>query len=458
MIEPRPARTLLACAAMLALSGPALAARLLPDGTSTDAWTLGNGLRVVVRNVQGADAVAIVVGYPAGRDQDPPGREGFTELMAEVAFTAPAGDVPVRTRTDLDSQRPAGWNVQVERRRTEFAELATLQQFPGVLHQVAQRMAGVRVGDADVERARTALIERRRETVGADLGVELYVAIGQHAAGWDHAAMRRWMSGEGLAGLGARDLAPRIAEAYVPARAVLSLAGDFEGIHLRAFIESEFGAIPGGTPRGDAMPAGVDSGGALLLPHPRVDPNLGGAGIIAPALSDTTHPSFYMTMLLIGMRANGAWNEPGRPSISRFQYSILDDPDVVRLYPPALGAGWRIEHMLLHMNGLVNAYDSSPISLEQVQQVRTGVEWLLGGPLPRTLAAKVRTDRSVLYRLCSAAATRELWGGESFWTDYRARFDPERSAGSDWAGYLRDPNHQFYLMYEPPPREGQGAP
>jgi hypothetical protein len=106
--------------------------------------------------------------------------------------------------------------------------------------------------------------------------------------------------------------------------------------------------------------------------------------------------------------------------------------------------------MLVQMDALVTAFDARSIEMAQVQRIRAAVEWLLGGPMPEALASRARTDRSVLYRLCSSAATRELWGGEAFWSDYRRRFDPELSAGTErWAEYLRDPAHAVMLIYDP---------
>ncbi len=443
-------RSVIACAALLALgAAPAHAARMLADSTSVDGWTLENGLRVVVRQVPGAGADVVVVAYPAGRDDDPEGEEGFTELMAEAAFMAQSGEIPARSRADLDSQRPVGWNVQVERRRTELAEMATPDQFPGVLHQVALRMRGVDLTDEVVARARTALAERRAQTVGADLGAELYVEAGQMAAGWDHARFERWMSGAGLAKLRARDLAPRIAESYVPARAVLSLAGDFRGIDLRTFIENEFGDIPAGTPRADVMPPPAQSPVSAVVKHPGLDLPVGCIGIAAPALTDSLHPSFFLTALILGAHATRLWSGTGVVR-SHFQYSILDDPSLVRLYPPIVAANWKPENMQQQLGALITTFASLTIALDQAEHMKTAVAWLLGGPLPGPLLARVRTDHAVLYRVCSNAATRELWGGEAFWEVYRRRFDPARSAGDErWPAYMKDPARAIGLIYAP---------
>jgi len=448
VIHPRFVRPLAACAALLAFAAPVHAARDVGDGTTMDGWTLANGLRVVVHDIPGAGSAAIVVAYPNGRDGDPTGQEGRAALMAEIAFTAAAGEVPARTHEDLDSQRPVGWNVQVERRRMEFAELATPDQFPGVLHQVAERMKGVRVTDADVERARTALIARRGQTIGADASAEMSVELGQRAVGWDRAAMERWMSGSGLGAVRARDATKWISDVCVPANAVLSLAGDFGSMNLRAFVENEFGAIPAGTPH--ALPERrVPEGGAVeVIPHANLDIPLGGVGLVAPALTDTLHPSFYLMALVLGSQATGMWSGPGGQQ-SRFRYSILDDPDLVRFFPPALSMVFSLDQMAIMWDTLTGAYDKMTVEMDQVMRIHSAVEWLLGGPMAEPVARRVRTDPALLYRVCSAGATRELWGGEAFWSEYRRRFDPRAGGGTAWASYLQDPAHRILLLYQP---------
>lgn len=429
---------------------PAAAQRDLDDGTTAEEWTLGNGLRVVTRHVPGADAVAIVVAYATGRDDDPAGQEGLTALMAEAAFIAPAGIVPARSREELDRLRPLGWNVQVERRRTELAEMAGPQQFPGVLQQVALRMKGPAVSDETVERALRTLKDQQQTVYAGDPGTQLYVRLGQAGAGWSEEAFARWMSGEGLDRVRAKELQARIAEAYVPARAVLSLAGDFEGVNLRAFVEREFGTIPPGTPRADALPDTARGDIARSIPYAGLAGAVGGVGIVAPALQDSLHPSFLLTTLMLGAQAGFVWGKPGPPLRSRFQFSILDDPTVARFYPPIIATTWGPMSLRGQLDALVGQFANLSIELEQARRMAEAVAWLLGGPLPAALQARVQTDHSVLYRIASAAAVRELWGGEAFWARYRQRLDPARSAGDErWIEYFKRPDRQIGIVFQP---------
>src|SRR6185436_3693847 len=94
-------------------------------------------------------------------DDDPPAMEGLGQALGELAFMGPAGDIPARNREELDSQRSLGWSFPVSRRTTLFTEVASVEQFPGVLSQAAARMRGVQVtktGLADaVNHARSEL-------------------------------------------------------------------------------------------------------------------------------------------------------------------------------------------------------------------------------------------------------------------------------------------------------------
>jgi hypothetical protein len=444
--------TLLVASLSALLPAVARAQREMSDGTTADAWTLPNGLRIVTRHVPGADAVAIVVAYPSGRDDDPAGREGLTALMAEAAFGAAAGILPARTREQLASQRPAGWNIQVERRRTELAELATPAQFPGVVQQVALRMKEPKITDALLDQARAAIAAQQSATYDRDPGVELYVRIGQIGAGWDDAAFLRWRSGEGIAKVDAREIATRIAEAYVPARAVLSLTGDFEGVNLRAFIEREFGGIPAGTPRADVMPAPAKGGGLATVDRTDTESAYGALGLVAPALTDSLHPSFLLHTLMLGTHAGNLWGKAEGPVRSRFQYSILDDPTLARFYPPILSRTWEPGHLRTQFNAAVDHFATLSIELDQVRRMEDAVSWLLGGPLPGPLLARIQKDRAVLYRVASSAAVRELWGGEAFWSEYRRRFDPAASAGDmRWSSDMKDLGRQIGVVCQHAP-------
>ena len=85
---------------------------------------------------------------------------------------------------------------------------------------------------------------------------------------------------------------------------------------------------------------------------------------------------------------------------------------------------------------------------EEFYAIQGSVRWLIGGPLSKDLRQRMDTDRGLLMTLATSAATRELWGGETFWRDYRRRFDAiERPNLSLWADYFTTPANMIQLMF-----------
>ena len=442
--------TLLILCALFAARTTLAEPRKLDDGTTVDRWTLPNGLEVVARDVPGAHAISITWGYHIGLDHDPAARPGLALLLAEVAFTAPAGDTPERTREEMESLRPQGWSLRVTPRQTLFTETATTSQFPGVLHQIAGRMRGVTVTDAEL---RSSLATVRRTLGEKYLGAAdqtLYWQVREYARGLDQGAIAALAEAKGLDDETPDSIRQAIARAYTPANGVLVLAGDLSALDLHSIIVNEFGALPAGE-RLPGPPAPHLDSATVVLKQPGVNAPVAVVGLVAPALSDSLHPSFYMAVLVLGGQAKMDWGPPARPLVTRFQYSLLDDPGFARLYPPidpkqppdprsfAATLKETVEDLL-----------AGAIQRETYDDLRYSLLWMMGGPMPSTLLDGVRQDPAALNVLCTSLASQALWGNETFWAEYRRRFDPRVSPAFDfWADWLQDPGHQVTLLLVP---------
>jgi predicted Zn-dependent peptidase len=442
--------TLLILCALFAARATLAEPLRLEDGTTVDRWTLSNGLEVVARDVPGTRVISISWGYRIGLDHDPADRPGLATLLAEVAFTAPAGDTPERTREEMESLRPQGWNLRVSRRQSLFNETATTSQFPGVLLQIAGRMRGVMVTDADLHGALVTVHRTLEERYSGTADQTLYWHVREYARGLDQAAIAALAAAKGLDRETPASVQQAIARAYVPANGVLVLAGDLSGLDLRSIIASEFGALPAGD-RLAAPPAPRFDSVTVVLQQPGLDAPVAVIGLMAPALSDTLHPSFHMALLVLGGQAKQSWDPPAHPLTTRFQYSLLEDPGFARLYPPAVPPqAPDPQNTSAILRWTVDGLQTGIIERETYDGLRHNLLWMMGGPMPKELLDGVRRDPAALNFLCASLASQALWGNEVFWAEYRRRFDASVSPEFGfWADWLRDPGHQTTLLLLP---------
>jgi hypothetical protein len=412
-------------------------------------WKLSNGMNVILQHIPDGRAISITVGYPGGSDQDPPARTGLAALLAELQFTAAAGDVPERNARDLTSQRPAGHEAKVARCFTLFSEVATRAQFPGVLHQVAERMRGVQVTPASLSAARDAARLRYHAQFEETVDVALYYEALERASGRDEAAVRRMGALPDLDRVTVAEVEPLLARAFSSRNAVVSVAGNLEGLELRPILEHEFGPLAGGTPpplppiRAAHPVSDVSKRAGLAAPA-------GVLGIQAPALTDSTHPAFYVAAVILGTQSLSTWGQPRPPLTSRFQYSVLEDPDLIRFYPPVPATARTGQDVADSFNGTLGSMDNLIVDDDSADLFREGLDWLVGGPLPERLLGHMRTESWSLILLSTSIVERELRGGDTFWDEYRHRLS--KTAAPDigyWLSWMRDPKKQAALLLIP---------
>ncbi len=446
------ATIVLACCACALMQAAAAGAqpRMLSDSTTVAFWTLPNGMHVVTRDIPRASGIAVTLAYGLGSDQDPRGREGLHQVMAYAAFLAAAGDFPERSLDKLDSVRPQGWSVETGPSYTRLTDVTARDRLAGVLHEWAQRVRSAVPSAKALAEAKQKVLAANTATYTTRPGLAIHRDV--HLFGVTSAADRidRYASGKAVTALALKDVQQAIHAEYVPANAVLSLAGNLKGsgLDLQRFIANEFATIPGGTRIAPALPATPHSIVKRLNVNGMARP-MAVVGLIAPALDDTTHPSFFMNSLVIGSLLTRRWGRsPDVPS--PFRYSLFEDPTLVRIYAPLTPSDVdssvvREEYSMALMEAI-----SASIKPEEFGDLHDGVVWLLGGPLNADLRSRVASDAGVLVTLSTTAATRELWGGESFWSAYRDRFDRQnRPAFGSWARYFVEPSHQVQILAVP---------
>jgi len=441
----------LALALALIALAPAVPARaqLLADSTMAEAWRLPNGLEVRVRHVPGAVGVATTLAYRAGSLYEPAAQPGLARLLAELQFTAPVGGVPERSRDEMDSIRPLGWALTTNEHLALLTEVASSAQFPGVLHEVAQRAHGVTVSDAALQHALASVRRQLGEGLLGRIDLSLYYRVGDVARGLDDESILRIASGSALAGVTPAQAGAQLARLYAPANAALALVGDFSNVDVRALVEREFGDIPSGTAQRDTV-------GAPLRPGSRsstfdgIDRAYGAMGIIAPAIADSLSPLFFLTNSLLRIWWNEQYGPPTRPLTTLFQYSPFDDARLARFYyrapvgtvDPAAFRGSLVVGL--------DEYARTAIAKASLDKVRVETAWLLGGALPRSLRLAAANNAGPLNLLAITTATRACWLGDRFWDRYRDRFegitDYSHYAFSSW---MLEPGHEVGVLLQP---------
>lgn len=442
----RPFRVL-AALILFALAAPARSAPL-PDSTLADAWRLDNGLEVRTRHIPGAKGVAVTLAFRAGSGYEPAGLEGLSELLAELEFMGAAGDVPERTRAEMASLRPLGWETRQGARLVRFTEIGTVAQLPGVLQQFAARLAGVKVTD---EALKQALAQVRRDAgsrLFGDPADVLYWRAGAFAQGLNDEQLVRRASMPGLSKLGSKDIAARLHDWYQPGNASLALAGDLSGVDVHAVVGALFGKLPGGPALPDTVEVRL-RGSKRTQPWKDLAAPVGVVAIAGPPLTDSLHAGFFLGMLVTGAGFNTSWGAPTPPLTARFQYSLLDEPELLRFYPPVRADATDPDLLAGAVYEQLQVVGGQMVTGGILSRVRKSVRWLLGAELPHEVLNRFRADPGEMGTLSSGMATRALWMGDAFWTGYLARFDRLALGQSNFYDWLADAKHQTVLLLTP---------
>lgn len=425
-----------------------LRAETLADSTVRHRFTLANGLEVRTCSIPGAKGVAITLAYRAGTLYEPSGREGLADLLADIEFTAPAGDIPERTTAEMTSLRPLGFGVRTNRRLALLTEIATREQFPGVLRQVATRMRGVQCSEPGLK---AALANTRRELGTRYFGapdLALYYRSSELAHGATDERLLRRASGKGLDGLTSKEVNAQLLKLYVPSNAALALVGDLTGLDLEALVTQEFASIPAGVASAEPVQPPFQAGLRAMAWQGLAQP-IGVLAVQAPALTDSLHPSFFLSALITAAGLQRSWGPPAAPLTSRFQYSIFDDPDFARFYPPVAPGTTDPQGMGEEFSFRLDELAAVAVSADQLDRVRSSVSWMFGAPLSRDFLRRAQNESGPLSTLGTSMATRALYLGDEFWDGYRERFETQRYGHSSFYAQMDQPARQFKLLLMP---------
>jgi hypothetical protein len=429
----------------------AFAPDTLSDSTWVARWTLANGLDVTVRHVPGTASVATILAWRVGRDHDPRGRDGLAELAAEALFTGATRLSPERTRGQMETIRPLGWNLQVTPTYSLISEMASREKFPVVLREMAARLEGVTVTDSLLVRARRTTVSELAQKYLVAHDLVLYNRLRDVSLEIPDDLVMQRISGRSLAPVRAAELRDRLKRLYVPANAVLAIAGDVSDVDVPRLVASLFESIPGGTKVAPPPPAALKAT-KRVIERDQLRSAVGVAGVIAPALTDSLSADFYLSSLLIGQFCMDNWG-PAERLPTRFKYSILADPQIAHFFPPVDPrendpdqVGVALQDAVERMRGVI-------VPETSYEELRINHQWILGGPITPGLRMRMRIHAGTLYTLAHTMAVHAAWGDKAFWDRYLARFlSPRVTRGWVWWEYFQSPDKIVRLLLVPAAR------
>jgi len=228
------------CAAVLALAWPRVAVAKVFD---PDVFTLKNGLTVVVVENHRAPIVSHMVWYKVGAADEPPGKTGLAHLLEHLMFKG-TPSVPAGEFSKIVAAKGGVDNAMTSRDFTAYYQRIAAQYLPLVMKLEADRMAHLKLSQADFDSEREVVREERRQRVENEPGAMLSERLGM--ALWMNHPYARPVGGfdSDIRGLTRADALAFHARWYAPNNAILFVAGDVTPAWVRELAEKTFGAIP----------------------------------------------------------------------------------------------------------------------------------------------------------------------------------------------------------------------
>jgi zinc protease len=296
-------------------------------------FTLPNGLRVMVRPLEGATRVAVTVLFDFGENAEPAGRSGLAHLCEHLWCTAAAGDAPARTADDLARTHPDGWNAQTGWDATVFSGVVPPEGLEAELADASRRLTALRPAESDLQRERARVLEELDNMYARSAALASMNAARQRVAGRE--AGRHGGLVEDLVDVPLDEAAAFLRSRYRPSAARLVVAGAVDAAaavpRIRALFASPAAGGPDPPPlakrRDPAAATGAAAAARVLRTGEDAFPEgaRAAAALRAPRPGTEGYAEFLVLAVRLWSRSNpGPKPDPGRPVAA---FAPLDDPD-----------------------------------------------------------------------------------------------------------------------------------
>jgi zinc protease len=229
----------LGCALIFSMIAATTAAQAAEDVT---AFTLDNGLKVVVIEDHRAPVAVQMVWYRVGAADEPAGKSGIAHFLEHLMFKGTDEVGPGEFSAIVEAQGGSD-NAFTSWDYTAYFQRVAADRLDLMMKLEADRMRDLRLPEAEVLTERDVILEERNERTdsspGALLGEQMRAAqflnhpYGIPIIGWRHE----------METLSREDALAFYAEHYAPNNAVLVVAGDVTPAQVRALAETHYGPI-----------------------------------------------------------------------------------------------------------------------------------------------------------------------------------------------------------------------
>ncbi len=313
------------------LAGAGVARALDSTSAAPGQFQLDNGLTVMIRPIQGAGNVALLVLYKVGGDHDPQGRSGLAHLVEHLYVTAAAGAEPARTAKAFFQRYRAGCNAQTGDRYTVLATVFPTGDLEKELTAAAARMGDLRITAADLDREKPRLLDEVANMFGRfpALGA---VNIARELIRPTPRGGRKGGLPEHVKAITLDDVLAHWKRYYKPRNAILVVAGAVDEAAARQAVTAHFAKlVPGEEVPKPGEPGSPQAGAVRELAVKSLQPQAEPVACLAYAAPEPGS-ELYAPFLVLVARFWAASAQPGggsgagRPSI---HFPLLEDPAVL---------------------------------------------------------------------------------------------------------------------------------
>ncbi len=251
------------------------------------AWTLPNGLRVVLAESRRVPVAAHYLFYAAGGGEDPGGRSGLAHFLEHMMFKGSA-NVPPGAFSQVVAREGGQDNAFTSRDVTAYHQHVEASRLALVMRMEADRFAGPLLPPETVEPERAVVLEERRQRTDSSPRGRFGEAFDANLWGRQHWRGRPIIGWEEeIRAIGLEDMRAFFAARYAPANAILVVAGDVREAEVRRLAEEHYGPVPARTPaaRERAAPPAAPAAPRLIRRDPTVREALFLRAFAAPSLT-----------------------------------------------------------------------------------------------------------------------------------------------------------------------------